>query len=135
NTEQARRVGQCLKAIAQQEAKGKLPLAAPCLLAVRRPGGATAAPLGDLPFREDRAMKGEIVKAAQALVRAGGPAEAEALAALGDERPACRLAAAETLLGAGGDKHRAAVRKLLTDADAAVRVRVAVALVRAQDRQ
>jgi HEAT repeat protein len=135
NTEQARWAEKCLKDIAQQESKGKLPLAAPRLLAVRRPAGATAALLAFLPFTEDSAMKEEVVKAAQALVRADGPGVAEALAALADERPVCRQAAAEILAGAGGDKQKAAVRKLLTDADPAVRLRVAVLLVRARDRE
>jgi Ca2+-binding EF-hand superfamily protein/HEAT repeat protein len=135
DTEQARRAEKCLKEIAQQESKGKLPLAAPRLLALRRPAGATAALLAYLPFTDDSAMKEEVIKAAQNLVRSSDAAAAEVLPALADERPAGRQVAAEILVGAGGDKHKAAVRKLLTDADPAVRLRVAVLLVRAQDRE
>ena len=133
--EHAKRVEICLKQIAANEARDRLPLSAPVLLAVRNPPGATEALLGYLPYTEDRSMQGEVVKCVKLLARAGGPAELAVLQALSDPLAARRIVAAEILIDVGGEKHWPAVRQLLTDAEAEVRLRVALALAHAQDRQ
>jgi HEAT repeat protein len=135
NPEHVRRVEMCLKQIAKNEARDKLPLSAPVLLVVRQPAGAAAALLGYLPFTEDRSMKEEVVWAVKTLVQAGGQAEAAVLSALNEALPERQIAAAEILLSTGGDKHWPAIHKLLKDRDPQVRVAVAVALVYAQDTQ
>jgi HEAT repeat protein len=79
-------------------------------------------------------MKEEITKALTSLVRAGGKADVAVIAALSDALAVRRIAAAEALAAAGDARHFAAVRKLLKDAESAVRLRVALALVTGQDR-
>jgi HEAT repeat protein len=134
--EQVRRVEFCLQEIAKNEARDRLPLSAPTLLLVRQPGGAAAdVLLGYLPFTDDRLMKEEVVKALKALVVARGEGEAAVLRALSAPLPERQLAAAEILLASTGAKHWPAVHKLLTHADAQVRLGVTMALVRAHDRQ
>jgi hypothetical protein len=135
DTEQKRRVEMCLKEIALHAAKDKLPLSAPRLLVVRKPEGATEALLGYLAFADDRGMTAEIVKATTHLVLAGGKADVAVLDALNDELPVRRIAAAEILINVNADKYGPAVRKLLADADITVRLRVAITLVHAQDKE
>jgi HEAT repeat protein len=132
--EKKRRVDLCLKQIALHAAQDKLPLSAPRLLAMRDPVNAPAALLALLPFTEDRALREEVVNTVKSLVLAGGQAEGAMLSALSDWRPDVQVAAAEILLATGGLKHVPAVRKLLTHADEQVRLRMALALVYAQDK-
>jgi hypothetical protein len=63
-----------------------------------------------------------------------GKADPEIVRALEDKRAVCRAAAGEALAQAG-PAHRAAVRKLLRDPEAAVRQRVALALVDAREKE
>src|SRR6266446_4329065 len=84
DAEQARRAGLSLNTIAAKEAKSKLPLSAPRLLAVRKPAGATEVLLAYLPFTDDRAMTAEIVKALTGLVRAAGTVDVALIEALSD---------------------------------------------------
>ena len=129
----ARRAELCLKDIALKEAKEKLPTSAPRLLAARKPAGASAALLAYVAFTDDRVMKDEIGKALASLIRAEGKADPAVLQALSDPLPVRRIVAAEALAGEG-TKHWPALRKLLGDADPEVRLRVALALVNAQDK-
>ncbi len=124
----------CLKQIAKTEEKNRLPAAAARLLAMRKPAGAPATLLAFLPFTDDDAMKEEISRALRHLVVATGTADPGLVAALGDTLPARRAAAAEALAAIPGD-HLAAVRKLLTDPNAEVRLRTAMALTYAHDRE
>ncbi len=133
--ERARRAALCLKQIAQNEDEHKLPMAAARLLAVRKPAGATEALLAYLPFTEDAAMSDEISRALKRLVRATGQADPILVKTLGDAMPVRRLAAAETLVVAGGVENLQAVRKLLNDKVPQVRLRVAVALALAHDKE
>ncbi|HYV36130.1 MAG TPA: HEAT repeat domain-containing protein [Gemmataceae bacterium] len=126
-----------LTAIRQQtlnkDDKDKLPVVAPRLLAIRKPGGAAAALLAYLPLTNDRTMQEAIGKALKSLVVLEGKADPALVKALSDPLPGQRLAAAEALAGGGAD-HWPAVRKLLTDPQTEVRLRVALALVYAQDK-
>ena len=123
------------RASSNSAVKEKLPSATPRLLAVRKPPGATAAPLQFLPFTNDYMMKEEIGKALKNLVMAGGMPDPAALKALSDPLPVRRIAAAEALVDAGTVSELPAVRKLLKDADGQVRLSVALALAFAQDRE
>ncbi|HYV36691.1 MAG TPA: HEAT repeat domain-containing protein, partial [Gemmataceae bacterium] len=133
--EQSGRIETCLKKIALNEARDKLPASAPRLLVVRKPAGATEALLGFVPFTDDRLMKEEIVKSLTTLVLVEGKAEVTVVKALSDPLPVRRITAAEVLLASGGSKHWPGVRKLLVDADPEVRQRSAIALVLSQDKQ
>jgi hypothetical protein len=133
--EQATRAEMCLKRITQKEEKDRLPTAAPRLLAVRKPPGAAAALLEYLPFTDDNVMKQEIGKALTSLVLVEGKADPALFKALNDPRPVRQIAAAEALAGGGDATHWPAVRKLLTDTSPEVRLRVAVALVHAHDKE
>jgi WD40 repeat protein/HEAT repeat protein len=112
----------------------KLPSVLPRLLAVRKPAGATEALLAFLPFTDDQAMKEEIGKALKSLVLVDGQPDPAVLKALNDPLPVRRIAAAEALVGTGSAAHPL-VRKLLTDGDLEVRLRVALALVHAQVKE
>jgi hypothetical protein len=135
NAEQARRAELCLQQIALKDAKEKLPVSAPRLLAARKPPGASAALLAYLAFSENRLMNDEIGKALASLIRTAGKADPAVLEALSDPLAKRRLAAAEALAEAREVKAFPAVRKLLGDADPEVRLRVAVALVNALDKE
>jgi HEAT repeat protein len=132
--ELAQRAEICLKAIAKNEALDRLPLTAPRLLAIRQSADASETLLAFLPFADDHAMSAEIVKTISILVRAEGKADAALAKALSDPMPARRIVAAEILARAGIASHPA-VRKLLTDADLQVRLKAALALLHAQDRE
>jgi HEAT repeat protein len=134
NPEHARRVEVCVQEITQNEARDKLPLSAPALLATRKPAGATDALLAYLAFTDDRAMTTEVARALTSLLRSQGTADAALVKALTDPLAARRSAAAEALVGAGGAAHPA-VRKLLTDAEPGTRLAVATALLHARDRE
>ncbi|HYV36129.1 MAG TPA: hypothetical protein VE988_10525, partial [Gemmataceae bacterium] len=131
--EQAQRAQKCLKQLFVQEEKERLPSAAPRLLTVRKPAGACEALLGYLPFTDDVVMKQEVGAALKQLALVDGKADPGVIKALSDPMPVRKLAAADALVAAGGATHPA-VRKLLTNADPQVRLRVAMALVHAQDR-
>jgi HEAT repeat protein len=133
NAEQAKSAATCLKTIAQKDAHNKLPLSAARLLAIRKPAGAAEALLAYVTFSDDSRVKDEIGKALKTL--AAGGADAALIAALGDPLPLRRILAAEALAGANGGKHLPALRKLLKDADVEVRLRAAVALVQALDKE
>lgn len=130
--EKVRRAEACLAQIAEQHAK--LPLAAARLLALRRPSGAAAALLAYLPFAENEPMTEEIGLALKSLALRDGKPEAVLLQALADPLPLRRGLAAEALALSGSAEALPAVRKLLEDREPSVRLRVAVALTRAQER-
>src|SRR5207249_1154093 len=64
-----------------------------------------------------------------------GKADSAVVRALDDSLAVRRSAAAEALARRRGREHRPALRKLLQDTDPAVRLRVALALVSAGDRE
>ncbi|HYV37310.1 MAG TPA: HEAT repeat domain-containing protein [Gemmataceae bacterium] len=133
--ERARRAELCLKQIAQSEDKHKLPPAAARLLAVRKPAGATETLLNFLPFTDDEPMREEIGKSLKFIAVAAGKPEPLLVKTLTDALAMRRAIAAEAIAGAGFTDQWPAIRKLLNDPDPAVRLRVAVALIYAQDKE
>lgn len=133
--ERARRLERCLRQIAKTHERDALPVVAARLLALRKPAGATAALLAYVPFTEDEVMKWEVVKALKSLAGHSAKADPILVKALEDPSPVRRAVAGEVLAGVPDDDARAAVRKLLVDPDLTVRLRVAVALACAADRQ
>jgi HEAT repeat protein len=119
----------------EQEPTRVLPGAAVRLLALRKPEGAAEALLGYLPFAEEDDRSDEVKKALAVLAVRNGKLDAALVCALAEESPRLRAAAAEALVQGGGQKGRAAVRTLLKDKALAVRLRVALALVPAGERE
>jgi HEAT repeat protein len=133
--EQRLRLELCLKRIARDADQNTLPLVAVRLLALRKPAGATEALLAYLPFTDDEGMRLEVVQGLTSLAARGGKPDPALAKALSDQAPLRRGVAAQVLAAVGRAEDRLAVRKLLTDPDPAVRLRVAVALACAADRQ
>ena len=130
--ERSRRAETCLARIAEGHAR--LPLAAARLLALRRPAGAVAALLAYVPFADNELMLEEVGTSLRTLALRDGKPEPVLVQALTDELPARRALAAEALARAGVAEALPAVRKLLDDPESSVRLRTALALVRAQER-
>jgi hypothetical protein len=124
----------CLQIMTEKTEANPLPTAAPRLLAVRKPKGAVEALLAFLPFAEDDVLQGEVQSALGYLALRDGKVEPGLVKALEDKQPGRRAAAAEAIAAANLADQRDAVRVLLKDADATVRLRAALALAGAQDR-
>jgi HEAT repeat protein len=123
-----RRALRCIEVIEKEPGKA-LPLAALHLVAARTPAGASAVLLGYVPFADDREVEEQAYEALLAVGVKHGKPDATLRAALGDKH-AARRAAAAYVMGASGDlSQRPAVRRLLGDNDAKVRLRAAQALV------
>jgi HEAT repeat protein len=133
--EQIQRLHKCLKQIAKNLDEDALPHAAARLLAVRKPAGATQALLAFLPFTDDEVMKWEVGKALRSLAVQNGKPDPILMKTLKDASPLRRAVAAEVLAGLDHGDYQNAVRQLLTDPDGTVRLRVAVALVCARDKE
>jgi HEAT repeat protein len=133
--EQRRRIESCLEQIARNADQTTLPLVAVRLLALRNQPGASEALLAYVPFTDAEGMRWEVVQGLTNLAvrsRTPDPALAKALS---DKVPLRRSVAAQVLAIVGRAEDRPAIRKLLTDPDQAVRLRVAIALACAVDRE
>src|SRR5207247_10587164 len=105
------------------------------LRALRQPARATEALLAYLPFTDDETMRVEIGQGLKQLALRGGQPDPVLVKTLEDVLPLRRAVAAETLAAAGGPEYFPALRKLLKDPEAKVRLRVAVALTFARDKE
>jgi RNA polymerase sigma factor (sigma-70 family) len=132
--EQSRRIEQCIRQIAKAGDADALPVVAARLLALRKPAGATETLLAYVAFTDDEVMKAEVTKALHRLARTGVQPDASLVTALRDALPVRRALAGEVLAAVTDAEVRAAVHKLLADPDLSVRLRVAVALACAADR-
>jgi HEAT repeat protein len=132
--EVTRRATRCIQQIDRDGSK-RLPVASLRLLALRRPPGALEALLAFLPFAEDETILAEAQQALVLLAMKDGQPDPALLAALDHPEAAIRGAAAEALAQTGGAEQRTAAGKLLHDRDLAVRLRVALALARAGERE
>ena len=131
--EVSRRAKQSIKQI-ELEPAHRLPVAVVRLLAVRKPVGAVGALLAYLPFAEDESHSAEVRSSLTVLALRDGKLDPELLAALADPQSRLRATAAEALVRGGGAEGRTAVRKLLADPVPEVRLRVALALTLAKER-
>jgi hypothetical protein len=128
-----RRAEECIHQIEQFHNPALAP-AALRLLAARRPAGTAEVLLAYVPFADNESLAEEVREAlARAAFRDGKPDPA-LTAALTDRSPARRAAAGAALCRAGAPEQRAAGRKLLQDTDPVVRLRVALALAAAHDK-
>jgi HEAT repeat protein len=119
----------------EQEPSRRLPSAAVRLLALRKPPGTTEALLAYLPFVEEENLTSEVKKSLAILARRDGKLDDAVVRALADDLPLLRTVAAEALVLGGGQEGRAVVRPLLKDKSPAVRTCVALALVKARERE
>lgn len=118
----------------EEEPAHQLPLAALRLLGLRKPTGSVTVLLAYLPYAEDENRSSEVQNSLSVLALHEGKLDANLVKALADAKPAIRAVAAEALINGGGDTGRAAVHKLLKDREAIVRMRVALALAMARDK-
>ena len=127
-------VVKCLHLI-EKDAPPVMPQAAIRLLALRRTEGAVETLLAYLPFAETH----ELNQQARELVAVLGAADAKMLPmlvkALADPSAVRRAAAAQALCKVRNGDHLAAVRKLLTDPDAEVRLRAGLGLAALREKE
>lgn len=128
------RIRRCLSLL-ERTAAAPLPTAAARLLGLRRPPGAAGVLLAYLPCTEEDAMAGEVRDALTRVAIQDGKLDPAVLRALDDKLAVRRLTAAEAICQVSGPEERAAVRKLLNDADPVVKLRVALALAGARDKE
>jgi hypothetical protein len=133
DVEVACRARQCLLAVERAGRPAAL-AAAVRTLARRKPPGAVEALLAFLPHVEDAEVLDDACQALAELGVRKGKADPALVQALADPRPVRRACAGEALARACGPDPRPAVRRLLQDADAGVRQRVALALLEMKDR-
>jgi HEAT repeat protein len=134
DVEIARRAEDCIHLIEQDYNATVVP-AAVRLLALRRPAGAVDTLLAYVPFADDETVADEVRTALASLAVRDGKPDPALVAALADKSPQRRVAAGVALCRANVAGQRDAVRKLLEDRDAGVRLRVALALVAAREKE
>jgi HEAT repeat protein len=125
------RAQHCIEVI-ESRLDANLTMAAVRRLIYLRAGGAAEHFLELLPV-VDWEIQDEIVHGLPQVARRDGKLDSALLAALDDKLPLRRAAAALAVVLRGNDKERAAVRKLLTDSDAEVRLRAAQGLLAVHD--
>src|SRR5712692_6416653 len=128
----ADRARQCLKAI-EGNTGAAVSAAAVRLLATRKPSGAAEALLAYLPFADDRSVTDAVSDALLSLAYTGGRADPALLSALHDPVPLRRAVAGEALCRKDQPDQWPAVRQLLSDSKASVRLRAALALANQHD--
>jgi hypothetical protein len=128
-----RRAEECLQQISEG-ATAAVIASAVRLLAERKPDGAAETLLDYLPGAEDETVAETVRAALASLAVRDGKAEPAVVKALEDRVPVKRAAAGAALARARLPEQLPAVRKLLADPDAQVRMRVALALASVRDK-
>jgi HEAT repeat protein len=105
------------------------------ILAYRKPAAAVPVLLAYLPFADDDGVAEDVRNTLAVLAVNDGKPHPELLLALRDKLPARRAAAAEALLQAGVTSQKPALAKLLKDPETPVRMRVALAMINAKDKE
>jgi HEAT repeat protein len=103
------------------------------LVALRKPPGAAEAILAYLPSQDEDSLREELQNALAAVAFSKGEANPVVLKALTDSSATRRIAAARALCTGPQPDHLEKARRLLQDADPAVRLEVALALAEARD--
>jgi HEAT repeat protein len=127
------RAKRCLETI-EKGSPPELPLAAACLLKVRKPDKACPVLLGYLPFADNDEVEEEVLNTLAALAFKGGKADPVLAPALQDKVPVRRAAAGLALGRSTAEAQRKAVRPLLRDADPKVRFYAAQGLLFGKDK-
>jgi HEAT repeat protein len=124
----------CLQLIGK-EVSGQVPTVALRLVSLRKPPGTAEVLLGYSPFAENDRVARELRAALAAVAIKDGKPDPAVVKALTDAVGVRRSAAAEALCRAGLKEVPEEVRKLLQDRDPTVRMRTALALVEAKEKQ
>jgi HEAT repeat protein len=127
-----RRAVTCLRLIATNPASA-LPAAAPRLLALRKPAGAIETLLAYLPSAEEVSAT-EVQAALTSLALRDGKPDPVLVQALQDKLPLRRAVAAESLMHGVGVNVAPLIRNLLRDESPLVRMRTALVLMEAKDK-
>jgi HEAT repeat protein len=116
--------------LSEMERDKNVPLAliTPRLIALRKPAGAAETLLSYIPYAEEDVTLPEIQLALNAVAFQNGKIESAVVRSLSDSQGARRAAAAEALCLGGDRTHLPAIRKLMSDSDPSVRLKVALAL-------
>jgi hypothetical protein len=130
----SRRAQECLRQIVEKGTATALPAAAARLLAVRKPAGATEVLLGYLASADNATGAEEVRNALAALAVRDGQPDRALVEALTDRLAIRRAAAAEALCRGNAVAAYPAVRKLLADPDAGVRLQAALGLAGAKEK-
>lgn len=128
------RIAGCLQ-ILEKDALQPLPVAAPRLLALRRPEGTLAALLAYLPDVENPRVKTSLEQLIGTLGISASRPHPLLEKALTDPTGARRMVAGTLLLRRGGPDHQQQVRRLLHDPDPEVRLRLGMELASRGDRE
>ncbi len=105
------------------------------LVAYRKPAGSVEALLEFLPFADEEVVLGEVQATLNVLAFQDGKPAPALLAALKDKLALRRYVAAEALAAGGSAKELDQVRKLLKDEDTLVKLKAAIALAGARDKE
>jgi hypothetical protein len=132
--EVVRRAEECLRMIEEKDVRVAVPVAALHLLARRKPADATEVLLAYIPYADHDVVIEEAKTTLAAVAVRDGKPDKTLLAAVTDALPERRAVAAEILCAAGVSDGRTDVKRLLQDPDLTVRLRAAVALTSARDR-
>jgi HEAT repeat protein len=127
------RANRCLTLIEKDNPVQVSPVTAR-LLALRKPAGAAEAIITYFPLAEDEAMLAEMQAALNVVTYRNGVPEPAILKALEDRSPLRRGAAAEALASGPAGSLLSTIRKLLKDPDPGVRLKTALALAGAKER-
>jgi HEAT repeat protein len=119
----------------EREPSRHLPRAAVRLLALRKPHGGAEALVAYLPLAEDENLIDEVKKSLTLLATRDSRVDPALTRALSDELPQVRSIVAEALIQGGGVEGRVASGRLLKDNVLNVRMRIALALVAAGERE
>jgi len=117
----------CLESI-EKDSPNPLPLAAPRILALRRPEGTIGAVIGYLPFAESEEAMNQMVDILSTIGVSADKGDEALVKALQDKLPERRAAAALALCRGKATKNKDDVRKLLRDKDHVVQLRAAQGL-------
>ena len=118
----------------ERERTYHLPIAAIRLLAVRKPTGVVETLLAYVPRAEDESQTEEMRQALTGLALRDGKPDPALLRALSNGQTRTRIMAIQALAKGGGVEGRSAVRKFLKDDDPIIRLRVALALALAKEK-
>lgn len=130
-----RRAEQCLKRILEKDVAIEVPLAAVRLLAKQRPKASVDVLFAYLPFADNEYISEEARAILSKMAMEEGKAHPTLVAGLADKVPTRRAAAGDILARAGAKEHLPAVRKLLADPEANVRLRVSMALASMKEKE
>jgi HEAT repeat protein len=128
-----RRARACLNDMERDKNLPLSPIAAR-LIALRKPAGAAEALLAFIPYADEETILGEVQLALNAVAFKDGKPDPVVVAALAGPPAAKRAAAAEALCLSGDREHLPAIHKMLHDFDPSVRLKTALALAGARQR-